>query len=124
MAENNQKRVMAIKETVNGNKKPYIRLNQDSMFTAMQNLGANAFKLYLYIIKNQDKWEFELSSKHACQLCSFSLSTYNRAVDELKTKGYLKKIGTSGNRWACYELPEEVKEKAAGLDVEPHEFQF
>lgn len=111
MAASNQKIVSAKKESVNGSKKPYLRLNQDSLFTATQNLKPSTVILWLYIIKNQDGWNFELSSKHACKMCGISIQTYNRCIDELKEKGYLVKVNNKTNRWICYEMPERYKGK-------------
>lgn len=124
MAVSNQKIVSARKENVNGKKKPYIRVNQDSLTIAMQNLKPNTFKVWLYIIKNQDNWNFELSSKHGSTFTGMCVKTFEACINELIQKGYLEPADRSNNRWICYELPQAYKEEAAKVDIECNEFQF
>ena len=124
MPVSNQKIVFASKESVNGKVKPYMRINVDSMSIAMQNLKPNSFKVWCYIIKNQDKWNFELSSKHGSEFTGMCVKTFEACVNELIEKGYLVPVDKSKNRWACYELPERYKEQAAAADIGCEEYQF
>lgn len=121
---NNQKIVYAVKESVNGKKKPYIRVNQDSLTIAMQNLKANTFKVWLYIIKNQDSWNFQLSSKHGSQFTGMCTKTFESCINELIAKGYLQCVDEQRNRWVCYELPVDYKEQAETANIECEEFDF
>lgn len=120
MAASNQKVVTISKKRVNGKVEPYIQFNQKSMFIAMKHLNGNAFKLYCYFTKNQDKWTFELSSKHACEVCGFSRDTYNSAIEHMIKLGYLVSIDKEKNRWVFYELPEKLDEKIADNGMEFH----
>lgn len=119
----NQKAVKAFKESVNGKRKAFFQVNQDSLFIAMQNLKPNTFKLWCYLIKNQNGWEFNLSSKHACELCDMSINTYNACIGELIEKKYLVRIDTKSNKYICYELPNDYKEQAGLLNTDA-DFQF
>lgn len=121
---NNQKVVFAVKESVNGKKKPYMRVNQDSMSIAMTNLKPNTFKVWCYIVKNQDNWNFQLSSKHGSQFTGMCVKTFESCVNELIEKGYLELVNKEQNRWAFYELPEAYKEQAEAVDTAVDEFQF
>jgi hypothetical protein len=58
----NQKIVEVIKEPCNQNNY-YARINLEAMTNAALDLEAGAFKLWIYFAKNQDEYEFALSSK-------------------------------------------------------------
>ena len=74
------------------------------------------FKLYMYFAKNQNNYNFALSSKDFCEWSSLGIKAYRTAFEELKEKGYLVLQQTNGTRdyYNFIELPEEkeqVKEK-------------
>ena len=69
----------------------------------MINLKGESFKLWVYLGKNQDGYTFALSSTDAIKWGIGSLSSYNRAVNELIAKGYL--VETSKNHYDFHELP-------------------
>ena len=119
----NQKEIRVSKELVNGKRKTFFQVNQESLFAAMQNLKPNSFKLWCYLIKNQNGWDFKLSSKHACELCDMSRGTYNDCIEELIEKKYLVCTDTKSNRYICYELPQEYKEAASLINTDA-DFQF
>ena len=47
------------------------------------------FKLYMYLAKNQDKYNFALSSSQFVAWAGVGLTAYNSAFKELEEKGYL-----------------------------------
>lgn len=58
----------------------------------MSELKPSAFKLWCYFAKNQNAYEFGLSSQDAQLFCNFSHPTYLAAFDELVKKGYLEEV--------------------------------
>ena len=64
-------------------------INMDSMNQALGELSGNAFKLYMYMAKNCDKYTSALSSKDATSVCGMCRSAYDRAIKEMIQKGYL-----------------------------------
>lgn len=69
---------------------------------ASRDLQGEAFKLWVYIAKNQNGYKFALSMTDALSWGLGSKSSYYRAVKELESKGYLQKKGGS---YIFYELP-------------------
>ena len=57
----------------------------------MLNLDNSSFKLWLYIEKNQDEFELELSQK-ACENWGLKKDSYRRAKSELIQKNYLREV--------------------------------
>ena len=56
---------------------------------AMSNLKGATFKLYMYILSNQDGYIFGLSQKDVAVRAGIPEATYRTAVKELIDKGYL-----------------------------------
>lgn len=56
---------------------------------AMSNLKGATFKLYMYIISNQDGYIFGLSQKDVATRAGIPEATYRTAMKELIDKGYL-----------------------------------
>lgn len=54
---------------------------------ALQTKGG--FKLYMYLAKNQDKYNFALYSSDFLNWSGMGIAAYNSAFNELKEKGYL-----------------------------------
>lgn len=67
----------------------YFKIGHSQLEQAASDLGANAFKLYIYLCDNKDSFRLELSSKHFINWSNTSDSTYDRAFKELKDKNYL-----------------------------------
>lgn len=57
----------------------------------MLDLDNSSFKLWLYIEKNQDEFELELSQK-ACENWGLKKDSYRRAKLELIQKNYLREV--------------------------------
>ena len=84
----NQKIVVVQKETCDKSNL-YAAINLNAMNTAAIDLDAGAFKLWVYFAKNQDGYEFALSSKDAAENFGLKKKQYDKAVKELIEKGYL-----------------------------------
>lgn len=103
----NQKTIKVQKE--NSNKQNlYAIYNLDALNDAMIDLKGESFKLWCYLNKNQNNYEFALSKVDAIKWGIGSKSSYDRAVADLISKGYL--VETSPNHFDFYEKPpkEEV----------------
>lgn len=81
----------------------YAAINLEAMNAAAVKLKAGAFKLWCYFAKNQNGYEFALSSKDAEKSYGIKIDQYKTAKAELKKQGYL--VQTSGNNYIFYEIP-------------------
>lgn len=70
-------------------------------------LDAGAFKLWCYFAKNQNGYEFALSSKDVADSFGIKIKQYNNAVDELIEKEFL--VNTNGNNYIFNEIPVNTK---------------
>ena len=87
----------------------YATLNIEAMEQAMALLKPNTYKVWCYLAKNQNGYEFALSCVDACRFCKMSKPTYLAAIQELIATGYL--TNTGGNHYDFYEkLPDETIE--------------
>lgn len=77
----NQK-VIQINKVQNG-------INFDANKKALATLTTDAYALYMYILTNDPKRPWALSSKDVTNKTALSMRTYNNAVAELIDKGYL-----------------------------------
>ena len=68
-------------------------LNLEALQRASSDLQGEAFKLWVYLAKNQNGYTFALSMVDALSWGLGSKSSYYRAVKELEEKGYLLKNG-------------------------------
>ena len=76
------------------------RFSQDSFDRALTSLSKNAFAFWCYCAKNTNGFMLNISRQVVTRLCGFSDSTYTRAFDELRRKGYIAK---SGDGYRFYE---------------------
>lgn len=109
----NQK-VVKVNKEVCDKQHLYAAINLEAMECAAQVLGAGAFKLWIYFAKNQDNFEFALSSKAVETTFGMKIKQYNNAIDELIEKNYL--VMTKGNNYTFNELPVIPK---SNNDVKP-----
>ena len=68
----------------------YTRINLEALTNALTVLSPNTFKLWVWLGANADDFNFPLSSAEATQECSFSRSTYDKAIAELIEKKFLR----------------------------------
>lgn len=64
-------------------------LFKNDMLEASRNLKDTTFKLYMYLISNQDSYVGGLSKVDIINKTGISESSYKRAMKELEEKGYL-----------------------------------
>ena len=111
MGKSNQKTVKVVKELCN-KEKIYTAINLNALTNAGKQLSGDAFKMWVYFSKNQQGYEFELSSKHAEETFSLSKRRYDNAIKELTEGGFLVDTNIDPNevknRWTFYEIPLEV----------------
>ena len=81
----------------------YARINLNAMDAAAQKLDAGAFKLWIYFAKNQEGYEFALSSKAVEETFGMKIKQYTNAFNQLVELGYL--VNTNGNNYAFRENP-------------------
>ena len=108
MGKSNQKTVKVKKELCN-KENIYTTINLNALNNAAKELDGDAFKMWIYFSKNQNGYEFELSSKHAEEAFSFSKRRYDNAIKELIKCGFLVDANIDPkevkNRWTFYEIP-------------------
>ena len=105
MAVPNQKITQVHKEACD-KQHIYALINADALPNAMITLKPTSFKLWLYFAKNQNNYQFELSSAAVCAWCSMSDKSYRESVKDLIANKHLVKRGDS-NVYDFYELPKE-----------------
>lgn len=70
------------------------------------------FKLYMYLAKNQDKYNFALSSSDFCNWSGLGIAAYRTAFEELEKQGYLIINGISTNNYIFYDKAQKEDEAA------------
>lgn len=90
---------------------PFLQINLDDVWEAVQNLTHSAFILYLYIAKNADGHQMELSPMEIAKKKLMGRTSYYRALEELIGKGYIE-----GNNF--YTSSRERRERIAQLKSE------
>lgn len=63
--------------------------NKNDLFEASRTLKDTAFKLYMYLISNQEGYTFGLSRQDVIEKTGISSKSYDRAVTTLIELGYL-----------------------------------
>ena len=113
----NQKSITVHKEQTNNEceNNYYAKINLNALHKAMSSLTAKAFELWIYMSKNQDNHFFWLSKVDFLSWSSFSGSSYNEAVKELISLGYLVQRENEGNHFDFCEIPKE--EEVIGITV-------
>lgn len=62
---------------------------KDDVLAAARDLKECEYKLYMYLISNQEGYVFGLSKEHVCAQTGISERSYTSAVQKLIEKGYL-----------------------------------
>ena len=88
----------------NYGKSNFCILGTDEVRRAMNNLSGTAFKLYVYLMANNDDFEFWLSYSHVHKTTGLSKSSYQRAFRELTEKGYLVPHYERKNLYTAYDV--------------------
>lgn len=84
----------------------YTATNLNALKEAMKTLSGSAFKLWVYLGKNQDNYTFALSRADAMSWCGFSRNTFTKAFEELEKEGYLVQDKDKKYHYDFYELPQ------------------
>lgn len=64
-------------------------VNFEAEEEAQMNLSHNAFQIYCYLRRHQDKWVWSLYAEHTMKVCKLGKSSYHEAVKELIANKYL-----------------------------------
>ena len=102
MSYPNQKHI-TVKKCHRDNGKTFVYMSTEALQDAMNKLTPSGLKMWLYLAKNQTKYEIDLSSKACKQWGITGKSSYDRAVTELMNAGYLHFI--NGNEFVFVESP-------------------
>ena len=103
----NQKVVTVMKELTDTDH-IYACINIEALENAAADLDAGAFKMWIYFAKNQDCYQFALSSKDARERFGVKIKQYNNAIETLQEKGYLVQDDENDNTWIFYETPIKI----------------
>lgn len=85
----------------------FAQFDMDALQKAMQELDGAALKIWLYLVKNRDRFEFALSPK-AMEEWGLKKDSYYRGKKVLEEKGYLVE-GKDGLEF--YDMPKEKVER-------------
>ena len=114
MAAPNQMVATITRETPNP--KNYVKINESSIAAAMKALTPVEFQVWMYLAKNQNGIEWEISPQDACNQWGIKVSSFHKAITTLKKCGYLvPKDETTKTKYWFYEMP---KDKQV-ISVEP-----
>lgn len=84
----------------------YVKINEDSIAAAMKALTPVEFQVWMYLAKNKNGIEWEISPQAACNEWGIKVSSFHKAITTLKKAGYLvpKDEKTKTQYW-FYEKP-------------------
>lgn len=114
----NQKMV-AVNKAPTDKQHVYMCVNIAALELAMQDLTPAQLKVWMYFAKNQNNYQFELSSVAVCGFCNISDKTYREAIKTLVAKRYLVKRESS-KMYDFYEIPKEIEMVKDGTIIECH----
>lgn len=88
----------------------YVKINEDSIAEAMKALTPVEFQVWLYLAKNKNGVEWEISPQAACNEWGIKVSSFHKAITTLKKAGYLvpKDEKTKTQFW-FYEKPKATQ---------------
>ena len=103
----NQYKVVINKEKVNQNdrERVYFLAYQETIEAAARNLTGNEFKLYIYLLSNQDKYEDLFSPAFFGEAYGVSADTARKLFQKLIEKNYLVK--TAEHNCEFYDKPQK-----------------
>ena len=106
-------RVLTIHKEPTDKQHKYTLNNLEAMGEAAKRLQSKGgFKLYMYLAKNQDKYNFALSSSDFCNWSGLGIAAYRTAFEELEKQGYLIIKGSSTNNYIFYDKAQKEDEAA------------
>lgn len=86
--------------------KDFLMVSNEDWITACRNLTPSGFKMYLWLIRHDPSFNNELSKKAFMNDFNTSGSSYDRAWDELREKGYAVKKNKDSNIYYIYTTPQ------------------
>lgn len=115
----NQKTITINREEVNlRGDKQYLAVYSENVAAASRVLSNTSFKLYIYLLSNQDGYKKDFSSQHFSTLYGVSYSSVSRAIAELEKENFL--IKGDNNKYEFYERPQEKRK----LVIKPQKRKF
>lgn len=102
----NQRYITINRENVNSSKKTgrlYMIMYQDNIKYAMRDLSASAFKCYLTLAMQKDRFIMDYSPEQISSVAAIHPNTCRKAMKELQEKGYLIQIDEKNYNF--YEYP-------------------
>ena len=88
----------------------YLIAYQDNIKSAIQNLSSSAFKCYLVLMMNKDKYQIDYSPQYFSSVASVCKDTARNNLKQLCQKGYL--IQTDETHYNFYQYPPFSYKKA------------
>lgn len=84
----------------------FVLINEESIAAAMKALTPVEFQVWMYLAKNKNGIEWEISPQAACNQWGIKVSSFHKAITTLKKCGYLvpKDEKTKTKYW-FYEIP-------------------
>lgn len=115
----NQRVITIHKENCDSNNK-YTTNNLSALDEAAYRLQSKGgFKLYMYLAKNQNKYNFALSSTDFCLWSGLGIAAYRSAFNELVDNGYLILKKYNSNTYTFYDKAQkEDKESIDNVTIE------
>lgn len=122
----NQRTVTTKKEKCSGNvaAEYYTPINLNALKEAMKELSGSAFKMWVYLGKNQNNYTFALSKVDAMAWCGFSKNTYTAAFNELVKEGYLVRAAENSNHYDFYEVARKQEQPIITVHKEEQQKEF
>lgn len=105
MSVPNQKTIQIARRTKRDKDHLFAMMNIDALKQAMNDLKGSGLKMWLYLNKNQDNYQFELSRK-ACEEWGIKKDSYYDGIKNLEEKGYLHPIRPGSSIYVFYEAPQ------------------
>ena len=103
-------RVLTINKQPTDKTHLYTCNNLDALGQAARTLKTKGgFKLYMYLAKNQDKYNFALFSSDFLSWSGLGITAYNSAFDELVKYGYLVPRDSTKERETIYTFYDKSK---------------
>lgn len=102
---NPNQRKLTINRTMpqKGINEPFLQVYTKNIQAASKNLNGIAFKIFVYLLCNANKYELWYSPATISEACGISVDGARNGFKELLEKGYIAQIGK--NKYSFYETP-------------------
>lgn len=91
-----------------GVERPYLNAYKDILEKAAKELSGNAFKLYIYLLSNNNNYSFGFSPKDVSERYGCSIDTVRNAFTILVNKGFLILDSESKARYIFRDTKEDL----------------